>query len=110
MRLHEFFRFRSYSWKINLERRALPGLAVNADAALVLGYDSVHGGESEARSLPNALRGEERLEDFRFDAFFDAATGVAYRQDDVSSSLGTGVLGNVTLVQFSVRRLHHDLA
>src|ERR1700690_504654 len=104
------FWFRSGLRKVDFERRAFAGLAVNANASLALRHNSVDRGESETGALPQPLRCEERLEDFRFDIVVHSATGVAYRQHDVFSDTRTNVLENIMFVHFSARRFDNDLA
>src|ERR1700733_3780931 len=110
MGLAQTFRFRSYSRKVDFERRAFAGTAVHANASLALRHNSVHRGEPETGPMPQAFCCEERFEDFRFDIVFHAATGVAFRQHYMFSGLRTRVLGNIMLVQFSTPCLDNDLA
>src|SRR5439155_1683325 len=56
------FRHVGQAWKVDAERRALAPLAPDSEVALVLLDDAVHGRQAQARSLPDILRGEKRLE------------------------------------------------
>src|SRR3972149_585884 len=51
--------------QVDLEGRAVAGLAVDPDVALALLHDAVDGREAEAGALRLALRREEGLEDAR---------------------------------------------
>src|ERR1700729_2365575 len=110
MRLRRLFCFPFHSRKINLERCALAWLAVDKDGASALLHNSVYRRESEAGPLSNSLGCKKRFEDLRFCGFVHATTRVAYRQNHILSGTGTRMLGNVMLVQFSMRRLNDDLA
>src|SRR6202011_3393980 len=61
----------------DLERRALAEPAVDADRSAAVFDDAEHGGEAEARSLPDLLRREEGLEDARACRLVHAAPRVA---------------------------------
>src|ERR1035438_9840175 len=74
--------------KINLERCALADFTVHKDIAFALLHDSIHGRESETRSVPNRLGGKEGVEDLRFDIFIHAAPRVAHHQDNAAIQAG----------------------
>src|SRR5438046_1108969 len=88
----------------DLERRAVPGLAVDKDRTTALLHDAVYSGESEARALPDPFGREERLEQVLPNPVVHADTGIADCQHDVRADGRAGMIGYKRCVEFDVAR------
>src|SRR3546814_2598763 len=85
--------------KIELHRRPLPHLAVDADMAAGLLGKAINHAEAKARALALRLRREERLEHTIDDGRIDTGPGVAHRDHDVLPRHRIGVALAVLAVE-----------
>ena len=76
--------------KVDLERRAVPGLAVDPDVPAALLDDAVHGRQPEPGALAGRLGREERLERVLRTVGVHAAAGVAHREHHVLARRDAG--------------------
>src|SRR5579859_2807698 len=102
--------WRSDQGKINLERRAAAGLAINPDVAAVLFEDDVDHREAETRAFADFLGGEKRLKDSREVFRSDAGTGVADGERNVVTFLDGLVARSIRFVERDVRGFDGQLA
>ena len=71
--------------KIEPEGRALAGLAMDRDCAVVAVHDAVDDGQAQARALAGRLGGEKRLENPPQGRLVHAAAGVADGQAGIAA-------------------------
>src|SRR5712692_3007850 len=91
--------------QIDLEGGALPGLAVDPDAAAALLDNAVDRSQAKPRALSYPLGGKEGLKDAGLGLRVHAQSGIGQREHDVGTWSGLEVLLPVARVQLEVGRL-----
>src|SRR6185437_13890132 len=95
---------------INLDRRALPDLAIDLDVAAGLLDEAVHLAQPKAGALPELLGGEERLEGAIDYLAGHAGAGVADANGDVLAGRQIGIDTAILLIGIDVGAFYRQLA
>jgi hypothetical protein len=96
--------------EVDLERGAVPRLAVHADVTAALLHDAEHRRQAQSRAFAHGLRREEGLEDPPARRRVHAGARVADRDHDVVARRHADVGARVRRVELHVRRLDRELS
>src|SRR5262249_25094501 len=95
--------------KINFERRAPRGFAIDPDMSATLLYDAVDRRQSQPASLPHFLRRKEWFKDTGPRGFIHPHPVVADREHDVASG-SHGVFAGKTFVEVNYSRVDNEFS
>jgi len=90
------------SWQIDLDRRTMALLAIDADVAARLLDEAVHHREPKAGAFAARFGGEEGLEDFIENVRGDAAAGIRDTQQRVLAGLDIAELRRIGVIEIGI--------
>src|SRR4026209_2691028 len=98
------------SWQIDLDRRTMALLAIDADVAARLLDKAVHHREPKAGAFTPRFGGEEGLEDFIEDVKGDSAAGIRDAQEHVLAGLDVAELRRIGVVEIGIGGFDRQMA